>query len=88
MHALEMQLCPLVQVLAQEPQLLGSILVSTQVSPHFVVPPEHTSVQVLATHVLPLVQAASHAPQFAGSCVRSTHLVPHFVRPPLQVTPH
>jgi hypothetical protein len=68
--------------------LFGSVLVSTQVLLHLVVPPPHTSSQLLPLQICPDEQGALQEPQCAGSAVVSTHLLPHLVSPPEQTRAH
>jgi hypothetical protein len=70
---------PMVQRLPQPPQLRGSLVGSTHVPPHIVVPVLHA--QALAAQVAPVGHAVPQAPQSSGSLVRSTHELEQFVRP-------
>ena len=65
-----MQVCPVLQVRSQAPQLCASVPGSTHEPPHEIRPSVHVhlpSAQISsALHVLP------HAPQLPGSCAEST----------------
>ena len=50
-----------------------------------VVPPEHTSWQLPATHCCPAAHVVPHAPQFEASLCRLTHVPLQSVRPEVQV---
>jgi hypothetical protein len=67
----------------QAPQLFGSVVTSTQVSPHALVPAGHE--HVFAAHSLPPVHFVPHPPQLAGSLVVSTHAPVQLVSAPQPV---
>jgi hypothetical protein len=69
-HVLPWQLCP------QNPQLAGSLVVSTHFELHRVWPWMQAHVEL--AHV-PLGHVTAQAPQFCGSLVRSTHRLEHIV---------
>ena len=51
------------QTLSQTPQLFGSLVVSMQAVPHWVVPPLQTTPQFPCEQTSPTAQTLSHAPQ-------------------------
>jgi hypothetical protein len=82
--------CPLAtagQVLPQEPQFSGSLVVSTQAEPQ-VFPGAQSKPQTPAVHVAAppggAVQAAPQPPQFSGSLLSVTHEPPQIVSPCMQ----
>jgi hypothetical protein len=81
------QTWPAAQASPQAPQLAGSTLVVTQLSPHWVVPPVHSSWHSPAVQVCPAAQASPQSPQFLASVVVSTQRVPHSFVPPEQCRP-
>ena len=76
------------QPLPHIPQLAGSLLMSTQELPHFVVPPVHESPQVLAEQTSPEAHTVRQSPQWAGSFVVLTQALPQSVVPPEHCNPH
>jgi hypothetical protein len=80
--------------IAQPPQLAGSSCVSTQTSPHFVVPPRQSTAHAPCEQTRLASQALPQAPQFAGSFCKSAHLsaqvawpAPHVELPPVGAPP-
>ena len=66
-HVLAVQMLFGSQACPQAPQLSGSDVRSTQVSPQSVVPAGHTGTQVPDEQASPNAQACPHAPQFEAS---------------------
>jgi hypothetical protein len=60
------------QTVPQAPQLLVSLVVSTQDAPQLVLGPQFGK-QAPDRQTVPLPQATPHPPQFAGSEPSSTH---------------
>jgi hypothetical protein len=58
----------------QEPQLLGSVLVSVQICPHWVSGAQGETWHTLLTQADPAGQTMPHPPQSLGSLVRSWHV--------------
>ena len=79
LHAPALQVDPLAQACAQEPQLAASVCTLAQWPAHDVCPLGHA--QAPAVHVVPVAHAWPHAPQFVGSACVSTQAVPHSVWP-------
>ncbi len=61
----------------QAPQLAGSLLVSVQAAPHWVVPLGQLATHLPVAQSSPAAQTFPHAPQFVTSEAVSTHLLPH-----------
>ena len=68
----------------QPPQLVASLLMSTQLPLQLTSGAVHDVAQLPALHTWFMPQALAQEPQLAGSADRSTQALPHFVRP----TPH
>jgi hypothetical protein len=73
-----MHVSVVVQVFPHEPQLLGSLVVSTHMLVQSVIPPEHW--HALLVQLDPLGQTLLHCPQFWSSCVVSTQRLPQTVK--------
>jgi hypothetical protein len=73
------QIWPPVQGKLQAPQLLMSLLVSTQLPLQSVEPEGQPNTQVPAAHESPVAQALPQLPQFIGSVLVFTHALPHWV---------
>ena len=85
MHLPKTHASPELQALPQPPQLAGSTLVSTQLCPHCVVPPEHESAHVPFEHTSPGMHALPQLPQLSGSDAMLVHPAPHAVWPVVHV---
>jgi hypothetical protein len=75
-----------VQALPQEPQLVGSLLVSMQVPAHSVCPIGHA--QTPFVQEVPPAQLLPQAPQLEFELFRSTQLPEQLVSPALHMTVH
>jgi len=75
-----------VHVVPHVPQLAGSLEVSTQELPHFVVPPAQLSAHAPAEQTCPGVHAVPQTPQLSGSLVTSTQPPLHDVCVPVHAT--
>jgi hypothetical protein len=84
-HAPFVHAWPPEQRLPQEPQLVASVSVLTQLLPHCVSPTAHVAEHVLCEQSSPPVQALPHAPQFAPSETTFTQPVAQALSPAVQV---
>src|SRR5262245_39112949 len=75
------QSSPVAQALPQVPQFAGSLSVSMHWSPHWVVPPRHSTPHCATEQSSPSAQACSQLPQCERSRFRSTQSAPQGVRP-------
>jgi hypothetical protein len=99
-HDPPMQAAPDAQAFPHEPQLFGSLAVSTQLPPtppspeamQSVEPPRQVTPHLPIEHTWPVGQTFPQVPQLFGSLAVSTQVallpVPHSMEPPRQVTPH
>jgi len=78
-HAPPEHVEPAAQVIAQLPQWLGSVAVSTQVEPHSVRPELHVHIE--DAQVVPDGQLIPQAPQFVALLDVSTQVPPQSVKP-------
>jgi hypothetical protein len=87
MHALAKQLSPAAHAVAQAPQLLVSVVVSTQVPPQLTVGALQGETHTPMAQSSPVAHAIPQAPQLAGSLAVSTQVEPQRVSPLPQPAP-